>query len=210
MQNYFLMKARTVDGAWYPFSLADIPIYTDQTHAKLFMKPNAPVLDMSIVLRGDWESGLYEGEVIHIEDDSWLITYERGFHAINSQYQVKHLYQFDGEAYIEGVAGVDIEFPVGYRTKKNHLFCYRDILFHLSNIGTTGNKPDILMLSNGNQIPIDRVRQDTCFRLNNSRVFLGDKIDDKIVELRGGRITVETDGGYKDLATGGILDGYIS
>lgn len=208
MENYFLLRALTVDGEWFTFTIADVPIYTDKTHARLLR--GSPVLDMTTIRRGDWESNLYEGDVLHIEDDSWLISYERGFYAINSQYQVKHLYQLGGEAYIEGVAKFDIDFPVEYSTKKNHLFCYRDVLFNLTNITAEGSKRHTLLLGNGKQVPIDKTRQDTCLRKNNSRVFLGDKIDGSIVELRGGRIVVKTADGYKDLATGGILDGYIS
>lgn len=201
----YMMKARTVKNAWYSFTISDVPTAINSKHFALLAKPNSPVLKINDIRRGDAETGLFEGDVITAENDSWLVCYERGFYAINTDYVVRHLYTFK-EFEVQGDYK-DVKFPVPINFRNKQLFKYKDKIFRLDDIvGVYGDK--ILLRCISEPVRPEDIQQECCISYNNSRVYLGDYVGDEVCELHGGRVTVKTENGYLDLSTGGILNGY--
>ncbi len=108
MQNYFQMKARTTKGDWYEFSIHNVPVHISPKEIVLLDVPNSPILNSSLVRRGDKESGLFEGDVIEYEGQRWLVCYERGFYAINEDCVIQYLYTFTKPWTMLGLKGFDV------------------------------------------------------------------------------------------------------
>lgn len=208
MQNYFQLKARTLENYWQTFSIANTPVEIAEGMAVLLSKPNSPIILSKDIRRGEWEYNLFEGDIVESEDTRYLICYERGFYAIDENYTIKNLYQLK-DPKVLGVKGYELDFPVHIKLVKTHMFKCFDIKFYIRQI--TRTEGDCIVLkAKGQAVPIQLVQQECCLSYEKQRIYLGDFIEDKKVEMHGGRICIETDAGYLDLATGGILDGYIS
>ena len=205
----FPMQARTLaDDTWFPFTLADIPIrYDDDGHFALCNRVGTPLLSMSMIVRGDPETGLYEGNIVEYNDEKYVICYERGFYAINSNYISRNLYQIAGYK-LAGDYWKD-GFPIEIRLRMKQMFHYKKINFKLNDIvGHWGNS----LLIRACQTPIDpnECQQECCFTYQDKKIFLGEEVNGHHVELAGGRICIHDEQGYLDLATGGYLNGYNS
>lgn len=207
MQNYFQLKARTLDKNWQSFSIATTPVEITEGKAVLLSKPNSPIILSKDIRRGDWEYNLFEGDVVESEGVQYLICYERGFYAIDESYTIKNLYQLK-EPKVMGVKDYDLEFPITIKLVKTHMFKCFDTKFYIRQIIRA--EGDCLVLkSRGEAVPVQLVQQECCMSYDKKRIYLGDFIGESKIELRGGRVCIQTDEGYLDLATGGILDGYI-
>lgn len=205
--NYFIMKARTLSDEWYEFSLADIPTLQNREQFVLMSKPGAPILSNQRLLRGDREFGVFEGDVVKALGRLWLICYERGFHAINTDYSIKHLYQlgeFDKVGYCTEFMGLP---PITF--KRRFLFKYKEQIFRLEDIvGAYDGK--LLLRSVSAPVDASEIQQDCGVRCGGPLLYLGDEVKESSIRLAGGRIVIDGGNGKLiDIATGGVLDGYI-
>lgn len=207
MHKNFKLKARTTDGSWYQFDIRDVPVLIGTDKAVLMGRPQSPIIDTSVILRGDRESGLFEGDVFISGGERWLVCYERGFYAINEQYLTKYLYNFDNIEYV-GVSEFDLEFPIQYKRRKQHLFKCGEVQFFISQIVMVEDSNMVVRIKRL-RFPREDIKQECCMSLEDTKLYLGDSINGSVVQLRGGRVCIETENGFLDLATGGILDGYI-
>ncbi len=205
--NSFIMKTLTLDNKWFEFTLADVPTLQNHDQFVLMNKPDTPILKVKHIMRGDIETGLYEGDVIQYKGRPWLVCYERGFRIINSEYVIQYLYHVDRFKRIGRYNTVGGLPTVTFKLK--FLFKYEDHVLRLSDIiGAYEGK--ILMRTHSRPIEPGVIQQDCGLRYNNKLVYLGDIVNNSPVELRGGRITITNEvGEIIDLATGGVLDGYI-
>jgi len=207
MRNYFQLKAHTLNNEWQTFSIENVPVAIAEGKAVLLSKPNSPIIRTDVIRRGDWETNLFEGDIVEDKGVRYLICYERGFYAIDESYTLKYLYQLENPKVI-GVKDYDMEFPLTLKLVKTHMFKCFDIMFYIKQI--TRAEGDCLVLNfKGAAVPVQLVQQECCMSYEKRRIYLGDFIDEQRVELHGGRICIEKDEGYVDLATGGTLDGYI-
>lgn len=203
--NCFIMKALTLDNDWFEFTIKDIPTLFNSNEFVLLNRPNTPKMLVNSIRRGDAESGLYEGDVIVEDGIQWLICYERGFYAINTDFVIKYLYKLNDYEVIGDCKTVDTKIPIVFRQR--YLFKYNEKIFRLQDIvGAYQDK--FLLRSVSNPVPPEDVKQECCITYNGVRVYLGDVFDGYTVELHGGRITLCKDGEIQDLITGGALDGY--
>lgn len=205
--NCFIMKTRTLINQWYEFTMADVPTLQTNDYFVLMNKPDSPILQIDSIMRGDSETGLYEGDVIHAEGRDWLICYERGFRAIDRDYVIRYLYTFSK---FETIGRHD-EIPgLPFVTfKKRFHFKYAGRVFRLEDIA--GAYEGRLILRNQSKpVAVEDVQQDCGTKQGGRLLYLGDKIGEATVQLCGGRIAVCTESGnFIDVVTGGVLDGYI-
>lgn len=206
--HYFMMKALTHDNVWYKFSMLDVPTTFNEDEFVLLNKPGSPIMQLKSIKRGDPETGLFEGDIITMEGCEWVICYERGFYAINADYVTRHLYQLSdykitGDYFTDG-------FPVSINTRNKHLFKYKNIIFRIEDIIGSYKTGTIILRTCKHPVPISDIKQESCMSFNNKRLFLGDYIQGKPVELIGGRIAVRNLDGVLDVSTGGNLNGYLS
>lgn len=204
MKN-FILRASTLTNEFLTFTLNDIPLRYDDTHLALIAKPGTPLLDATSIVRGDPETNLFEGDIVSSDNHTYVICYERGFYAIDSDHAVRYLYTLNSPKVI-GNYWTD-GFPVKVTKSKRQLFKYEDKIFRIMDIiGDYGSH--ILIRSNTNPIDPNLCKQEACLSYNKTRVFLGDTIEDSVVELTGGRICINKDGKYYDLSTKHYLEDY--
>lgn len=206
MKNSFVMRAPTVSGDWYNFTVGDCPILLTDNTFILVGKPNSPVMYCD-VYRGEEESGLFEGDVVYCDDTSWLVCYDRGFYAINKDYAVRYLYTMHDFRVI-GVSGHDVDFPVPYSRRLHHKFSYKDVVFNLWDFKSC-EKDGIHIRRYAKALAAEDIHQEAGVRINNRKAYLGYKYNGNILVMRGGRLVYEDDTDFIDIATGGKLDGYI-
>lgn len=205
--NCFIMKALTLDSEWYEFTLADIPTLQTQEQFVLMNKPGAPILRNKLLRRGDPETGLYEGDVIKYDGMLWLVCYERGFRVINSDYTLRYLYHLDNFTRVGFYT--DIQGLPSLTFKKRFLFKYKEQVFRLEDI-VGAYEGNLLLRSVSKPVPADEIQQDCGMRSNGTLLYLGDSVQGSPTRLAGGRVVYDRDDGELiDVATGGVLDGYI-
>lgn len=203
----YVMKARTVNDPkeWFAFSIKDVPTVYNVNQFALLAKPNTPLLCIDEIRRGDSESGLFEGDVFEAEGCRWLVCYERGFYAINEEYLIRYLYTFKDVKVIGDY--LSTKFPISINFRVKQLFKYEDKIFRLNDVvGIYQGK--LLLRSSSQPIDANKINQECCISYEGKRLYLGDLVNGKPCELRGGRVTIKTEDGYLDLSTGGVLDGY--
>lgn len=206
MKNSFCLRAPTVKGGWCEFEIKDCPVkLTDETFL-LVNKPGSPVMYADIY-RGDWETGLYEGDLIFFDGCTWLVNYDRGFYAINEAREKKFLYQLPEWKYI-GVSGIDVDFPVKFSRRKKHALCCSDLIFSIWNF-QNATDTGFRIMRYASIVPFDEVHQECCVKINGRRAFLGNRYDNHIIQLYGGRLGYKDGNKYYDVTTGGELVGYI-
>lgn len=207
MKNSFKMRAPTVNGEWYSFTVGDCPMkLTDNTFI-LLGKQNSPVMYCD-VYRGDEESGLFEGDVVWCDDKSWLVCYDRGFYAINKDYEVRYLYTLYDAKYI-GVVDHDLVFPIPYSRRVHHKFSYKDVVFNLWDFKAIEDD-GIHIHRYRKALKAEDIHQEAGIRIDNRKAYLGYKYNDRVLVMKGGRLVYEDDSDLIDIATGGRLHGYIS
>lgn len=194
------MKARTRNNKWLSFTLDDLPVPFNETEFVLLKRPGTPILDIKSIRRGVKKYGLFEGDVILMDGEKWLVCYERGFYVINSNYVVKYFYQLKNYKVIGTCDTIKDVVSISFKSK--HFFMYKDNIFYLANIsGAYDGK--LLIRSIEEPIDTKQVNQECCLVYNGKKLFLGMLIDGKYpVKLRGGRITIKKNGQIIDLDGG--------
>lgn len=203
--NYLKMKARTRDGAWFEFDVSDIPTMFTENEFALFARPGTPLLNRDVILRGDSDFDLYEGDIISIDGHKWMCCYERGFYLIDEEYNIKY---FDELKDFERISNYyDAEFPVHLTTKKKHLFKVRGSVFRLEDIIGGTNDDRIFVRGFNRPIEVNKIRQECCIVKDNNRLFFGDMLPSGRVILKDGRIKNKLQNGtYEDLALRRVAD----
>ena len=207
----FMMKALTAKNEWYTFTIADIPTPFSETEFALLGQPGSPRLQLKTIKRGDSETGLFDGDVILMAGEEWLVSYERGFYIINALYETKFLYEVTDFSVL-GSCYTDRDFPIKPKLCIKNLFKFKDKVFRIVDIVGTHTGDSLILRCYGSPvlIGVDDVQQECGMSRNKTRLYLGDELDGGIVELYGGRICLFANGVYTDLTTGGIVDGCIS
>lgn len=203
----YIMKALTLNDEWFTFDMCDLPTVYAPNEFALLGKPNTPRLLLKTVRRGDRCTNLFEGDIISMEDDLWVICYERGFYAINSNYVIRYLNTLTEFEVVGDCTFMKSPVPINFREK--HLFKYKDVIFRLNDI-IGAYKGKLLLRSVSNPVDVNDINQECCLAHNGSRVFLGDIIDNEKVVLRYGRVCTVKDKKFTDITTGGVIDDCIS
>lgn len=206
MQNDLILRAPTVNGDWNSFEIGDGPTRLTENTFILLGKPNTPVMYCD-VYRGDRESGLFEEDIVFFDDKSWLVCYDRGFYAINADYESRYLYTMKDCQYM-GVCGHDLDFPVKYYRRLHHKFSSYDVVFNLWDVQAVV-EGGLEVARHKKPIPLADIHQECCARNNNRAMYFGYVYEGHTVNLYGGRIAYEEEGKYYDITTGGELIGYI-
>ena len=187
--NCLMLKAISTNQEWVTFTISDVPTPIQDGLFVLLMRPNSPILKLDSIRRGDEDTMLFEGDVIEEDNTRYLICYERGFYAIDSDYIVRSLDSFKEIKIVGNVDTVDIGVPISF--KKTLLFKYKNCIFKINDI-IGGTKDGIFINSLAEEIPFDRIQQDCCLSIAKKRVFLGDKFEDNTLTMSHGQFRWKT------------------
>lgn len=197
--NYFIMKTLTTNGDWFTFSMEDLPVLLDDEHFALFGQSKSPWLRIDSIRRGDPEYGLYEGEVLSMDGENWLVCYERGFYVISESYVIRYLDDLSDYQVIGNVPNIKINVPVSFRA--NHLFKVKDNIFRIQDVvGAFNGK--LLLRPVNTPVDVTDVQQECCATYEGKRVYLGDILDGAELKLYHGRLARMTNAGAIDITTG--------
>lgn len=196
------MKARTTDGSWYPFSICDIPAVINNKHFVLLNKPNSPILCRGKIIRGEETTELFEGDLILMDDKTYMVCYERGFYAINNDYVIKYLFDLHDYTVIGNCFDDGFDVPIKLRDK--HLFKYQGDLFRFEDIVGKTNDGELIIRKFKSPLKIEDIRQECCIAKFKTRLYLGDKLNGGTIFMNKGRVVLDTDPNT-DLATGGKI-----
>lgn len=205
--NCYTMKALTLSGDWYEFSITDIPVIYEDGRMALINKPGSPILSTDRIIRGTSEYGLFEGDVIRADGKLWVVCYERGFKIVSNDYVIRYLYNLSNFEKVGTYQDFQEVAPVTFRRKL--IFKYKNAIFTINDIVGAYDGGAIIR-SLPEPLSPELIQQECGMRYQGNLLFLGDFVNDSLVALRGGRITVnKSNSEYLDLATGGVLNGYI-
>lgn len=201
--DYFTMKALTLDGDWFEFSIADAPVRYSADEFALLRRPNTPRLKLKTLLRGITEYKLFEGDIISAEGRKWLVCYERGFYAIDESYITRQIHTFSGFEIAGNCFTSEFKVPISMRSK--HLFKWRSVGFRIEDVLGFYDEDSLLLRCVSQPVPHTEIQQCCGLNINGKRAYLGDKFEQGIVKLHNGVITFFKDNEYRDVATGGII-----
>lgn len=190
--NCFKLKAISTENEWIEFSIKDIPTPISEDKFVLMKRPHSPILYINGIRRGDPETGLFEGDIIEQDSDFYLICYERGFYAINSDYVVCLFDKLINYKLIGDTSTMDIGIPISY--KKTLLFKYKNTIFKINDI-VGASKEGILINSLAETINPESIKQDCCLIYNKQRMYLGDSIGGYPLQLVKGQLKVKNSKG---------------
>lgn len=199
--NYFVMKARTIEGQWYYFSVVDNPTIFKENQIALLNKSNSPILLLDTLRRCSDVDKLAEGDIVSVNNVDYLVCYERGFYLISNDYRCLSLAEIKGNyVYIGDILEKPMSVNVALRNKV--LFKYKDSVFRIEDI--CGSYQGRLILRGEKYpVPIQEVRQECCITYRGARVFLGDTFEDGTIKMINGRICLVNGDSALDITTGG-------
>ena len=147
------LKATTVEGENYLFSIRDVPVWIDNNRVALFHKPNSPLLLGNTIRACTDDNSLWEGSRIQTEDsDIYTISYKRGFAAMNFQRKVLKLSELPPYIIVKD----NEELSPIHRQKL--LFSYNDIRFQLRDlVGIVDGQ--VVVREGHTQLDISKVKQ---------------------------------------------------
>lgn len=197
------MKALTLKNEWYQFTINDVPTRLTNTEFVLLNKANSPCLQLGNIRRGDPYTGLTEGDLILHEGDEWLVSYERGFYAINRNYINKPLYSIKnydliGDCYTK-------EFPLSILKRSKHLFKYKSTIFRMEDIIGIDSKGGLILRCLNHPIDVCAIGQEAGIVVDGTRKYFGEKTKEGTIRLYKGRIAYEKNNKFTDAVTGGLL-----
>lgn len=199
----FIMKARTLDNQWYPFSISDVPTRFNEEEFALMRQPGSPRLVMNAIRRGDPDTGLYEGDVIEMEGDRWVVCYQRGFYVINELFITRFFGTLTEYKVVGDIYTIPMHITVLLRSKQ--LFKYKEFIFRLEDIIGGFDESHLILRSSNKPVPFDKISQECGCTWQGQRLFFGDELEDGTVMLFQGRVCLYKDEHYRDITTGGNL-----
>lgn len=181
--NSFPLRAQTLTGELYTFSMLDIPMRISNKTFVLARKPNSPIMRLDDITRGMDIPGLFEGDIIKANGKEYLINYMRGFRASSSD-SVAYLdeledYQVIGNIYTN-------EFPIKCALLRKIVYKYRDNKIKIDDITGIYNGYAIVRGVTDRLCP-DELQQDAGFTYNNTKVFFGDIVEGEVLTMYCGR-----------------------
>lgn len=198
-----ILKTTTVDGAWFPFTIFDIPCRVDENHFVLLNRPYTPVLNLNSIRRGD-ASGYYEGDILRVNGREYVVCYRRGFYAISVDLHIIYLHQLPEDTMYVGDY-MDLDFPVVVSFRNAVLYKYKNTIFRLEDIVGMHEGLIVTRVFDRPIKPAD-VQQSCGMSINNTKLYFGDIVEDSPVELIGGRVCIRKADGAFDIGTNLLLN----
>lgn len=195
------LSAKDTHGHYHQFSLADVPVLIDEASFVLMAKPGSPILLLESLVCGSDIEDIYEGSIVSdSEGNEYVMSFKRGFAAMNSNREVKKLSEIDGLTVCK--RRLDVSHSSNFLLcRQRLLYLYDGIQFQFKDfIGIVNGMP--VIKESYTPIDISRVKQYSGLSYNNQRVYLGDEIQGGIATMHKGRICLYKDGKYIDLTDG--------
>lgn len=197
--NIYSMRAETLSGDPYEFTVLDAPIIMGENKFVLVNRKFSPILKFDTITLGSGV-GVYVGDVLRDVDGSeWYVAYGRGFYAVHMTKHVKRkLYEFDVLNPVRRLQPEEYEI---YHVRKPKLkFKYQGEVFTINDI--IGKLNDVIIIRQlSAKVPSSEIQQFTNFMYNKKHIYLGDQYKGMPVVLCYGRVCVQNEFGAYDIAS---------
>lgn len=197
--NVYSMRADTLSGKPYEFTVLDAPIIMGENRFVLVNRKFSPILKLDTVTLGSGV-GVYVGDVLRDVDGSeWYVAYGRGFYAVHMEKRIRRkLYEFE---ILNPVRRLKPEEFEAYHVRRPKLkFKYQGEVFTLSDI--IGKLNDVIIIRQlSAKVPPSEIQQFTNFMYNKKHIYLGDQYKGMPVVLCYGRVCVQNEFGAYDIAS---------
>jgi hypothetical protein len=194
--NAYNMRAFTLDGELFPFTVRDVPAKLTDNQFILTLRPGTPILLSDKIMRGADYINLYEGDIVESEGKKYLICYSRGFFAITEESEMKLLHELVNPRVIGNYFKSHFKYELQLRSKIN--FKYRDKIFNLSDILGVYNTSAVIIRV-AHLVDPTEIQQEAGFCIKGTRMFFGDMHEGGILGLNYGRPSIIKDGEIYDI-----------
>lgn len=197
MPDCYPVKAFTRQGDLYEFSATDVPCYINKDEFVLLRKPDSPILQGGLLVRGCDIPGIFEGDILVSEGVEYVVQYRRGFVCKDANKRSKYLYQLKD---YERIGSVLDREDCTYTFPKKIYYKYRgNLIFPRSVQGAADNK--VIIEGLGVTSHFDEIRQEARISYEDKKLYFGDLVDGYPLELYYGRPVIRHDDVVYDIVS---------
>lgn len=198
------LRARTVSGELYTFTMSNIPLRIDSKTFVLAKIPNSPILKWNTIQRGLDIPDIFEGDILEIEGKLYLLGYERGFNLVAEDCVSGYDYLYNHKDYKVVGNIYTMKFPKQLKAVKRLTFKYENRIVPI-NLITGYYQDNPIATGVSHYVDMDRLQQSAGISINNQKIFFGDMLNGCPVELYMGRVVIKYRSNYLDLANNTVI-----
>ena len=197
MADCYPIKARTRDGDWYVFTELDVPCFINNNEYILLRKPNSPILQAGLIMRGCDIPDIFEGDRILADGVEYTVIYHCGFICRDAEKNTRYLYEFDS---YKKLGNVIDEEDCTYVFPKKMYYKFRDFqIFPRAIKGATADK--VIIDNLGATYHFEEVRQEARISYERKKLYFGDLVSGYPLVLYYGRPVIKHDDIIFDVVT---------
>lgn len=194
MTNTMSLKAQTLNGKAYEFSVYDVPVVIDDEQFILMAKPGSPILLTGTIVSCSDVPNVCEGSILTDRNGvSYVVSFKRGFAAMDAQRNVYKICDIDGLT------------VTGLMDLSSISLCRQRLIYKCGN--NQFQLKDFIGISKGNviikegyaSIDISEIQQYAGLTYDGKNVFFGDIIDGSTVVMHAGRVCMFDGVNYIDM-----------
>ena len=194
------LRALTLTGKTYTFSIKDVPVLIDEDDTFILMRrENSPILRFNTITSLTDISSIGVGTVLTDATRTYVVSFKRGFAAVDSEHNVYKL---------NTLHDYTIDNTDTYNTgcyNQRLLFKYDDLQFQIKDIvGMIHNYA--IVKRNHTLVDMSLVQQYAGITYENNKVFFGDIINDGVVTLYQGRVCIRCGSTYYDMTDNQVIE----
>lgn len=199
--NICSLRAETLEGKPYEFTVADIPVVTGENEFVLLNRKFSPILKYDTIVLGS-DVGIYVGDILLDDAGSeWFVTYKCGFVALklDDPSTRRMLYEFRELKVIRYATEEEKAKIITEKIKikfkyQGHIFVITDIVGRLGEGLVVKNIPSKML-----PVHSEEVQQSTLMSRGGKRLYFGDLYKDLPIIMCYGRVGVQTEFGVYDI-----------
>lgn len=193
--NTLSLQALTSDGKACRFSVCDVPVVIDDEQFVLMARPGSPILLTHSIVSCTDIPNISEGTVLtDSSGKEYTVSFKRGFAAMDKQRNVVKINEI-GEYRVTNTVSLSSISTCRQRL----IYKYGDIQFQLKDfVGIIDGKA--VIKENYTAIDVSEIQQYAGLTYMGKNVFLGDMIDGNKVTMHAGRICIDYEEYFIDLA----------
>lgn len=194
--NVMSLRARTLDGSWYSFTVLDAPVWIGDDRCIIVGRKFSPIIKLSTITLG-CDLGIYVGDILQDEFGEWIVKYFRGMRAVNMKTRkTRRLYEFKNLWVVRDATPEELElFGI---SSPQILLKYDDMCFGVKMIiGKYRN--DLVVQSSAYPVEMQRVKQYVATFSSRQRLFLGDAYKGSQIIMCYGAVCIQNEFGAYDI-----------
>lgn len=194
--NVCSMRAKTLTGDFYEFTVLDIPVLTGGDELVLLGRKSSPILKYSTITIGS-DVGVYVGDVLYEDGQEWYVSMCKGVMACSfTTSEWKRLYNFKSLNVVRQVTEKEWKrYNIGAFQIR---FKCRGTVFFIADI-VGKYKRDLIVTIFKGRVNVNEVQQDVATTIKRRRIFLGDEYMNSKIIMCYGSLCIQDNFGVYDI-----------